>query len=324
MLRDPRTWGTLLYLFLMLPLGSFLLHVRVTGIASSLDADRGPDLHVAVSRRLRRHRRTGHESPHPALLPLISVLGDSAADRYAASRQGHRLSSWPARQKIARRDAHRPAKNPPPNSSDPCLPERRGSSRPPPGSRGDAERGRACGSATLAILGAGRGHADPQVEPALKDRPRLKQSPRLLSARKSGTRKSSLTGTAAGRHRRGDPHWSPPGRLRRAWAARGRRATASGSSTRASSTAPPLLIVIGVASLARDNGQPGAQRARQRHGRARGCGRVLLDPGRRQVRARRSAAGTYRWLRQVRYRLTARGYCTQPARAPGVVTARCS
>ena len=67
--------------------------------------------------------------------------------------------------------------------------------------------------------------------------------------------------------------------------------------------------------------------ARERHGRAEPARQpdahtrrrrpVLRDPGRRQVRARLTRAGTASTAARRRFRLTGRGYCTQPARAVG-------
>ena len=97
MLKDPRTWGTLLYFLLMLPLGIFYFSVRH-----------------------RRHRRVGRhdrradrrlfydagvitidgdvqmQTLHPALLPLVSIMGIPAAHHHDASRAGNRLPAWPA------------------------------------------------------------------------------------------------------------------------------------------------------------------------------------------------------------------------------------
>ena len=44
MLKDPRTWGTLLYLLLMLPLGVFYFTFVVVGIVVSIATDRRADL----------------------------------------------------------------------------------------------------------------------------------------------------------------------------------------------------------------------------------------------------------------------------------------
>jgi uncharacterized membrane protein len=74
MLRDPRTWGTLLYLLLMLPLGMFYFTFAIIGIVSSLALAIAPIIvllyyggYVTIDGTV--------ESPHPALLPLISISG---------------------------------------------------------------------------------------------------------------------------------------------------------------------------------------------------------------------------------------------------------
>jgi uncharacterized membrane protein len=74
MLRDPRTWGTLLYLLLMLPLGMFYFTFAIIGIMSSLALAIAPIIvllyyggYVTIDGTV--------ESPHPALLPLISISG---------------------------------------------------------------------------------------------------------------------------------------------------------------------------------------------------------------------------------------------------------
>jgi uncharacterized membrane protein len=74
MVKDPRTWGTLLYLFAMLPLGVFYFTFAVVGFAVSIA------LFVAPIWVLLWHAGIVTidgvvQSPHPALLPLISLLG---------------------------------------------------------------------------------------------------------------------------------------------------------------------------------------------------------------------------------------------------------
>ena len=74
MIKDPRTWGTLLYLFLMLPLGVFYFTFAVVGVVLSIG------LFVAPLWVLLWHAGVVTidgtvQSPHPALLPLISILG---------------------------------------------------------------------------------------------------------------------------------------------------------------------------------------------------------------------------------------------------------
>ena len=76
MLKDPRTWGTLLYLLLMLPLGVGYFCFAVIGLVTSIA------LTVAPIFMLLYHAGVVHidgnvvmESPHPAVLPLISIAG---------------------------------------------------------------------------------------------------------------------------------------------------------------------------------------------------------------------------------------------------------
>jgi uncharacterized membrane protein len=74
MLRDPRTWGTLLYLFLMLPLGIFYFTFAVVGIAVSVALFAGP-IFVLLFHAGLVQIDGNVQGPHPALLPLISILG---------------------------------------------------------------------------------------------------------------------------------------------------------------------------------------------------------------------------------------------------------
>jgi hypothetical protein len=74
MLRDPRTWGTMLYLLLMLPLGIFYFTFAIVGIVCSLALAIAPIVvllyyggYVTIDGTV--------ESPHPALLPLVSISG---------------------------------------------------------------------------------------------------------------------------------------------------------------------------------------------------------------------------------------------------------
>jgi hypothetical protein len=74
MLKDPRTWGTILYLLMMLPLGIFYFTFVVVGITVSMALIIAP---IAV---LLWHGGLlsidgSVEAPHPALLPLITILG---------------------------------------------------------------------------------------------------------------------------------------------------------------------------------------------------------------------------------------------------------
>jgi hypothetical protein len=74
MLRDPRTWGTLFYLLLMLPLGLFYFTFAIVGIALSLSLTLGPIFVLLIHGGFITIDGTVH-SPHPALLPLVSMLG---------------------------------------------------------------------------------------------------------------------------------------------------------------------------------------------------------------------------------------------------------
>jgi uncharacterized membrane protein HdeD (DUF308 family) len=74
MLQDPRTWGTLLYLFLMLPLGILYFTFAVVGLVLSVATFIAP---IAVLLHFGGVITIDGDvqSPHPALLPLISILG---------------------------------------------------------------------------------------------------------------------------------------------------------------------------------------------------------------------------------------------------------
>jgi len=74
MLKDPRTWGTLLYLLLMLPLGVFYFTFVIVGIVCSLALTIAPIVVLLFHAGLITIDGTV-ESPHPALLPLVSILG---------------------------------------------------------------------------------------------------------------------------------------------------------------------------------------------------------------------------------------------------------
>jgi uncharacterized membrane protein len=74
MLKDPRTWGTLLYLFLMMPLGIAYFTFAVVGLVLSVALTIAPVvvlLHMGGAITIDGEMH----SPHPALLPLISILG---------------------------------------------------------------------------------------------------------------------------------------------------------------------------------------------------------------------------------------------------------
>jgi uncharacterized membrane protein len=75
MLKDPRTWGTLLYLLLMLPLGLFYFTFVLVGIACSLALTLAPVVMLLHGAGFVTIDDVVLESPHPALLPLISILG---------------------------------------------------------------------------------------------------------------------------------------------------------------------------------------------------------------------------------------------------------
>jgi len=74
MLKDPRTWGTLLYQLLMLPLGVFYFTFAVAGIVVSLAMLLAPIVVLLYHAGLVQIDGTV-QSPHPAVLPLISILG---------------------------------------------------------------------------------------------------------------------------------------------------------------------------------------------------------------------------------------------------------
>jgi uncharacterized membrane protein len=76
MLKDPRTWGTLLYFLLMLPLGIAYFTFVVVGIVLSVATTVAP---IAVllyhAGLITIDGDVNVHSPHPALLPLISIVG---------------------------------------------------------------------------------------------------------------------------------------------------------------------------------------------------------------------------------------------------------
>ena len=74
MLKDPRTWGTLVYFMLMLPLGVFYFTFALVGIIVSVA------MFVAPIFVLLYHAGLVEidgivQAPHPALLPLVAILG---------------------------------------------------------------------------------------------------------------------------------------------------------------------------------------------------------------------------------------------------------
>ena len=74
MLKDPRTWGTLVYLVAMLPLGVFYFTFAVVGLAVSLATFVAP-IFVLLYHAGLVHIDGTVEAPHPALLPFISIAG---------------------------------------------------------------------------------------------------------------------------------------------------------------------------------------------------------------------------------------------------------
>ena len=75
MLKDPRTWGTLLYLLAMLPLGVFYFTFAVVGIVVSIALTVAPIFMLLYHAGLIDIDGTVQGGPHPALLPLVSLLG---------------------------------------------------------------------------------------------------------------------------------------------------------------------------------------------------------------------------------------------------------
>jgi hypothetical protein len=78
MLKDPRTWGTLVYFILMLPLGVFYFVFAVVGICFSIAMLVMPILillyHMGVV-GMNLQIDGSVDLPHPAVLPFISILG---------------------------------------------------------------------------------------------------------------------------------------------------------------------------------------------------------------------------------------------------------
>ena len=74
MLKDPRTWGTLLYLLLMLPLGVFYFTFALVGLVVSLAIILAPIFVLLYHAGLVQIDGIV-QSPHPAVLPLIAILG---------------------------------------------------------------------------------------------------------------------------------------------------------------------------------------------------------------------------------------------------------
>jgi uncharacterized membrane protein len=74
MLKDSRTWGTLLYFFLMLPLGIFYFVFAFVGVIVSVVTILAPLFVLGYHLGLVEIDGVVN-SPHPALLPLVSILG---------------------------------------------------------------------------------------------------------------------------------------------------------------------------------------------------------------------------------------------------------
>jgi uncharacterized membrane protein len=74
MLKDPRTWGTLVYFILMLPLGVFYFAFAVVGIMVSIVLFITPIAALLYHTGLIQIDGVVDVS-HPALLPLLSILG---------------------------------------------------------------------------------------------------------------------------------------------------------------------------------------------------------------------------------------------------------
>jgi len=74
MLKDPRTWGTLLYMVAMLPLGVFYFTFAFVGIVVSLATFLAPIVVLLYYAGVVQIDGVV-QSPHPALLPLVSILG---------------------------------------------------------------------------------------------------------------------------------------------------------------------------------------------------------------------------------------------------------
>jgi uncharacterized membrane protein len=74
MLKDPRTWGTLVYFVLMLPLGLFYFTFAVVGIIVSIAVFVAPLVVLLYDAGLVQIDGTV-QAPPTALLPFISILG---------------------------------------------------------------------------------------------------------------------------------------------------------------------------------------------------------------------------------------------------------
>jgi uncharacterized membrane protein len=75
MLQDPHTWGTLLYLLLMLPLGVFYFCFAIIGITVSLALTIAPIVLLLYYAGIVQFDGMVQEAPPAAVLPLFSILG---------------------------------------------------------------------------------------------------------------------------------------------------------------------------------------------------------------------------------------------------------
>jgi uncharacterized membrane protein len=76
MLKDPRTWGTLLYLLLMLPLGVIYFTFATVGVVTSLALVVAPLVLLGYHAGVVQLDDVIVSGPnHPALLPLVAIAG---------------------------------------------------------------------------------------------------------------------------------------------------------------------------------------------------------------------------------------------------------
>ena len=102
MLKDPRTWGTLVYFILMLPLGRLLLHVRGRRHHRFDCHVRRADLRPALPCRHRREIDGVVEIASSGAAAAHLDPGTAAADRHDAPGTRHRLPAWPTGEDPAR------------------------------------------------------------------------------------------------------------------------------------------------------------------------------------------------------------------------------
>jgi len=74
MLKDPRTWGTLLYLVAMLPLGVFYFCFALVGLVTSFAMILVPIVVLLYHAGIVQLEGIV-QAPHPAALPLVSIAG---------------------------------------------------------------------------------------------------------------------------------------------------------------------------------------------------------------------------------------------------------